>query len=86
MAELLKSIKHGMFLGVDPVNKKVKDFGAAKDIVEPISVKRQVITSAAEAAQMVLRIDDVISAKDLGGGAGGPGPGGRGGDEDSDLD
>ena len=86
MAELRKSSKPGMFLGVDPVNKKVKDFGAAKDIVEPISVKRQVITSAAEAAQMVLRIDDVISAKDLGGGAGGPGPGGRGGDEDSDLD
>ena len=86
MAELRRSSKPGTFLGVDPVNKKVKDFGTAKDIVEPISVKRQVITSAAEAAQMVLRIDDVISAKDLGGGAGGPSPGGHGGDEDSDLD
>jgi len=42
-------------------------------VVEPIVVKKQAIKSASEAAQMILRIDDVISA----GGKGGPGgPGG----------
>lgn len=34
-------------------------------IVEPVSVKRQAINSATEAARLVLRIDDIISASDL---------------------
>ena len=82
MAELRKA---GEGFGVDPINRKVADFRKLS-VVEPASVKRQAISSAAEAAQMILRIDDVISAKDLGGGApGGPGgPGGAGGDEDFD--
>ncbi len=81
MAELRKA---GEGFGVDPINRVVADFRKLS-IVEPASVKRQAISSAAEAAQMILRIDDVISAKDLGG-AGGPGgaPGGMGGDEDFD--
>lgn len=46
-------------------------------IFEPISVARQAISSASEAAQMILRIDDIIAAK-AGGAPGGPGgmPGG----------
>jgi chaperonin GroEL (HSP60 family) len=46
-------------------------------VVEPIIVKKQAIKSASEAAQMILRIDDVIS----GGSSGGPPgmPGGMGG-------
>lgn len=80
MAELRKA---GAGFGVDPINRKVADFRKLS-VVEPASVKRQAISSAAEAAQMILRIDDVISAKDLGGGApGGPG-GAPGGDEDFD--
>jgi chaperonin GroEL (HSP60 family) len=49
-------------------------------VLEPLRVKTQAISSAAEAAVMILRIDDVIASKS--GGAGGmPGgmPGGMGG-------
>jgi thermosome len=64
---------------------------SAEGAVEPLRVKTQTIKSAAEAATMVLRIDDVIASKgafdeDAGGppagGPGGPGggpPGGMGG-------
>ena len=79
MAELRKA---GKGFGVDPINRKVANF-AKLAVVEPASVKRQAISSAAEAAQMILRIDDVISAKDLGGGAPGGAPG-MGGDDDFD--
>lgn len=34
-------------------------------IVEPVSIKRQAFNSAVEAATLVLRIDDIISASDL---------------------
>jgi thermosome len=53
-------------------------------VVEPAHVKRQAMASATEAANLVLKIDDIISAGDLStegedeGGAGGPG-GGMGG-------
>ena len=54
-------------------------------VVEPLRVKTQAINSAAEAAVMILRIDDVIASKSGGpGGAGGmPGgmPGGMGGED-----
>ena len=61
-----------------------------KGVVEPKQIKTQAIQSASESAEMILRIDDVISASgfssdgDGGGGAppGGPGggmPGGMGG-------
>jgi thermosome len=53
-------------------------------VVEPLRVKTQAINSAAEAAVMILRIDDVIASKAGPGGAGGmPGgmPGGMGGEE-----
>lgn len=39
-------------------------------IIEPLKVKTQAIKSAAEAAEMILRIDDVISASKMGGGMG----------------
>ncbi|MFW9928546.1 MAG: thermosome subunit alpha [Candidatus Thorarchaeota archaeon] len=85
MTELRQS-KPTELLGVDPIAKKVKDFKKSKDVLEPSSVKRQAITSASEAAQMILRIDDVISAKDLGGGGAPGGPGGDMGDDGGDLD
>lgn len=54
-------------------------------VVEPLRVKTQAINSAAEAAVMILRIDDVIASKSGGpggmpGGAGGM-PGGMGGED-----
>lgn len=33
-----------------------------KNIIEPLAVKEQVLKSATEAAAMLLRIDDVLSA------------------------
>ena len=47
-------------------------------IIEPLKVKTQAIKSASEAAEMILRIDDVISASKMGGGGMPPGmpPGG----------
>jgi thermosome len=47
-------------------------------IVEPLRVKIQAIKSAAEAAVMIIRIDDVIAAKSGGAGGGGGMPGGMG--------
>jgi thermosome len=44
-------------------------------VVEPLRVKTQAISSAAEVAVMILRIDDVIASQ-KGGGAGGMPPGG----------
>ncbi len=53
-------------------------------VVEPQQTKTQAVSSASEAAEMILRIDDVISASgfsggDGGGEAGGPPAGGPGG-------
>jgi thermosome len=50
-------------------------------VVEPLKVKTQAIKSASEAAEMILRIDDVISASKLSRG-GSPGAGGMPGAED----
>lgn len=55
--------------GISPETEEIqnmKDLG----VMEPLRVKYQAISSAAEAATMILRIDDVVSAKDLGGGGG----------------
>jgi len=54
-----------------------------KGVVEPRQTKTQAVTSASESAEMILRIDDVISASGFnnegGDDAGGPPPGGPGG-------
>jgi thermosome len=79
--------KHGAGqknVGVDVTDGKVGDL-SLKSIWEPVVVKKQAIKSASEAAQMILRIDDVISSG-KGGAPGGPpgrgGPPGEGGEED----
>jgi thermosome len=63
--------------GIDPEDG-VKDDLLSLGVVEPIIVKKQAIKSASEAAQMILRIDDIISAG-AGSGMGGMPPGGMGG-------
>ena len=82
MADLRAQQGDKSTVGIDPVGKIVKDF-TGMGVIEPLSVKRQAISSAAEAAQMILRIDDVISAKNLGGGGPGGPPGGM---PDMDMD
>jgi thermosome len=51
--------------GLDIFNKKIVD-ALSIEVVEPLKVKMQAIKSAAEAAEMILRIDDVIAASKLG--------------------
>ncbi|MFW9778918.1 MAG: thermosome subunit alpha [Candidatus Heimdallarchaeota archaeon] len=67
--------------GVDVFKGKVRNMN---DVIEPLRVKTHAITAASENAQMVLRIDDIISAKSSPGPEGGPG--GPGGGMDDDLD
>jgi chaperonin GroEL (HSP60 family) len=44
-------------------------------VIEPLKIKTQAIKSASEAAEMILRIDDVVAAgKAEGKVPGGPGP------------
>ncbi|MHA1627610.1 MAG: TCP-1/cpn60 chaperonin family protein, partial [Candidatus Baldrarchaeia archaeon] len=50
--------------GINLVSGKVDDMRKL-DVWEPASVKKQAIKSASEAAQMILRIDDVIAASEL---------------------
>ncbi|MDG6899295.1 MAG: TCP-1/cpn60 chaperonin family protein [Nitrososphaerota archaeon] len=61
--------------GVDVLGKGVRDM-FDKDVVEPASVKEQIIKSATECTCMILRIDDVIA-----GGRQGPSPPRGGPDE-----
>lgn len=61
--------------GVDVLKGKIVDL-SSRDVYEPLSVKNQVINSGTEAACMILRIDDIISA---GAPKGGPSPSAGGG-------
>jgi len=47
--------------GVDVFKGQIVDL-SSRDIYEPLSVKNQIINSGTEAACMILRIDDIISA------------------------
>jgi thermosome len=64
--------------GLDVYEGKPVDMLKA-GVVEPLRVKTQAIMSAAEAAVMILRIDDVIASSRASGPAGGMPPGGMGG-------
>jgi thermosome len=52
----------GVYIGLDVASGELKDMIKA-GVIEPLRVKKQVIKSAAETAEMILRIDDIISAK-----------------------
>jgi chaperonin GroEL (HSP60 family) len=86
MIEMRRLHKKGSkFVGIDVNHGKVTDM-IKLNVIEPLRVSVQEIQSSAEAATMILRIDDIIAAKSGGGmppgGPGGPGgmpPGGMGG-------
>lgn len=67
--------------GIEVLGGKVQDM-TKMGVFEPITVKKQIIKSATEAASMILKIDDVIAAGKMkappmppGGAPGGPYPG-----------
>ncbi|MDA4130097.1 MAG: thermosome subunit beta [Thaumarchaeota archaeon] len=80
--------KHGQgkkWFGVNVLAGKVGDL-EAEEVFEPEAVKQQIIKSSTEAANMILRIDDVIASSKMktppmppGGGGGMGGMGGMGG-------
>jgi chaperonin GroEL (HSP60 family) len=68
-------------MGVDAVDGKVTDMMKA-NIIEPASVKEQILKSASEAASMLLKIDDIVaSGKSREGGKPPMPPGGEGSSE-----
>jgi thermosome len=71
LIEMRQAHKAGKkYAGINVFTGKVVDMKREK-VLEPIRVGRQAISSATDAAVMILRIDDVIASK---GGAGGRGP------------
>jgi len=72
--------KKQKWAGIDVFSGKVMD-AWKKGVIEPLKIKTQAVSSAAEVAVMVLRIDDVIqsSGSKGGGEGGGMPPGGMGG-------
>lgn len=53
--------KEGKYLGVNVYDSKIDDMRKL-NVVEPLRIKTQAISSASEVAQMLLRIDDIIAA------------------------
>ncbi|MBL7170140.1 MAG: TCP-1/cpn60 chaperonin family protein [Candidatus Aenigmarchaeota archaeon] len=71
--------KNRVQMGVDVLNGGISDM-IKKGVIEPVKIKTQAIKSATESAEMILRIDDVISASKLSKGGMPPmPPGGMGG-------
>ncbi len=74
--------KEGSQAGVDIFKNTIGDM-LKNGVFEPLKVKQQAIASASEAAEIILRIDDMISSRGRpgaggGGGGGMPGMGGHG--------
>lgn len=69
LVDLRAAHEKSLYMGLDVFKGEVRDMYRA-GVIEPHRVKKQAIQSAAEAAEMILRIDDVIASS----GAGRPGP------------
>ncbi|MFH1450739.1 MAG: thermosome subunit alpha [archaeon] len=61
----------GKYFGLDVFANTTKDM-KLEGVIEPLKIKTQAIKSASEAAEMILRIDDVISSKGSGKDMGAP--------------
>jgi chaperonin GroEL (HSP60 family) len=62
LSELRSRHENGeIWAGIEVVEGKVQDM-SKMGVFEPITVKKQIIKSATEAASMILKIDDVIAA------------------------
>ncbi|MDD1774111.1 MAG: TCP-1/cpn60 chaperonin family protein, partial [Methanobacterium sp.] len=69
LVDLRAAHEKSIYMGLDVFKGEVRDMYKA-GVIEPHRVKKQAIQSAAEAAEMILRIDDVIASS----GSGRPGP------------
>ncbi|MGB9868515.1 TCP-1/cpn60 chaperonin family protein, partial [Methanothermobacter sp.] len=65
LVDLRAAHEESPYMGLDVFDGEIVDM---KDVgvIEPHRVKKQAIQSAAEAAEMILRIDDVIAASSSG--------------------
>jgi archaeal chaperonin len=69
-----RQMKGEKWTGIDVMKGKIGNMKSS-DIIEPLAVKLQIVSAAAEAACMILRIDDVIATQK----SAGPPPGAEGG-------
>ncbi len=69
-----KQIKGEKWIGIDVLKANLTNMKSS-DIIEPLLVKKQVVTAATEVACMILRIDDVVASTK----SAGPPPGAEGG-------
>jgi len=69
LVDLRAAHEKSIYMGLDVFKGEVRDMYRA-GVIEPHRVKKQAIQSGAEAAEMILRIDDVIASS----GSGKPGP------------
>jgi thermosome len=69
-----RQMKGERWTGIDVMKGKIGNMKSS-DIIEPLAVKLQIVSAAAEAACMILRIDDVIATQK----SAGPPPGAEGG-------
>lgn len=65
LVDLRAAHENSAVMGLDVVTGKVADMKEA-GVIEPKRVKKQAIQSASEAAEMILRIDDVIASSGKG--------------------
>ena len=56
--------KGEIWAGIEVLSGKVQDMSKA-GVFEPLTVKKQIIKSASEAAMMILKIDDVIASQKM---------------------
>jgi thermosome len=63
--------ENGKFIGINVYTGNLQN-SLENGVIEPMVVKEQAIKSAAESAAIILRVDDVITAKSPRGGSGGP--------------
>lgn len=69
-----KQLKGEKWTGIDVMKAKIANMNSS-DIIEPLSVKNQIVSAATESACMILRIDDVVAISK----SPTPPPGGEGG-------
>ncbi|MBC7112198.1 MAG: TCP-1/cpn60 chaperonin family protein [Methanothermobacter sp.] len=65
LVDLRAAHEESAYMGIDVFDGNIVDMKEA-GVIEPHRVKKQAIQSAAEAAEMILRIDDVIAASSSG--------------------